>query len=81
MGEGFKHFYSPNPMIFQKKHLVGVEVHEDIEMNFTKLKFRYWNELYEVEIFIFILKKLKKVLAWFFHFKCYGTSMCGGKKI
>jgi hypothetical protein len=20
-------------------------------------------------------------LAWFFHLKCYGTSMCGGKKL
>jgi hypothetical protein len=50
---------------------MGLEkINLDIEMDFMNLKFETWN--------VIICERL--FLAWFFHLKCYGTSMCGGKK-
>ncbi len=51
---------------------MGLEkINLDIEMDFMNLKFEIWN--------VIICERL--FLAWFFHLNCYGTSMCGGKKI
>jgi hypothetical protein len=56
---------------FWTSNNMGLEkINLDIKMDFTNLKFEIWN----------IKNFEKKFLAWFFHLKCYGTSMCGGKK-
>jgi hypothetical protein len=51
---------------------MGLEnINLNIEMDFTNLKFSILN----LKIFY------KFFLAWFFHLKCYGTSMWGSKKL
>jgi len=43
----------------------------DIEMNFANLKFEIWN-----------IKTFERIfLTWYFHFKCYGISMCASNKL
>jgi len=47
-------------------------------MSLEKTQFRYQNGLYKFENFKCLKKKF---LFDFIIFKCYGTSMCGGKKL
>jgi hypothetical protein len=51
-------------------------------MGLEKINLNIKMDFYKFEIFILNLKTFERLfLAWFFHLKCYGTSMCGGKKL
>ncbi len=51
-------------------------------MGLQKSQFKYQNGFYEFEIWNQNSTFFERLfLAWFFHFKCYGISMCGGKKL